>query len=83
MKKIAEDIMIPYVCTKNHNHFGAFFAPFYPTENQNFEKIKKKHIEILPFYIFILYIMIICCMVPEIWSTMDKSFCHFRSFFAL
>ena len=26
MKKIAEDIMIPYVCTKNHNHFGVFFA---------------------------------------------------------
>ena len=35
------------------SHFGLFFA-FYPPnnmKNQNFEKIKKKHLEILSFYI--------------------------------
>ena len=43
----------------------------------------KKHLKILSFYTCIPQMMIKWCMVPEIWSTTDKIFCHFELFFAL
>ena len=61
------------------------FLPFYPSnklKNHNFEKIKKFQ-EILSLYPWIPKITIIKCMVPEISSTVDRSFCHFGPFFAL
>ena len=63
------------------------FDPPNNPKNQNFEKKKKKkwktHLEILSFYTCVLQMMIIWCMVPEILSTTDKIFCHFRLFFTL
>ena len=50
--------------------------PFDPPDNpknQNFEKIKKKHLEILSFYTCVPQ-MIIQCVVPEISSTTDRFF---------
>ena len=44
---------------------------------------KKKNLEILPFYTCVRQMMIIWCMVPEIWSVTDRIFCHFVPFFAL
>ena len=65
-------------------HFGPFL-PFDPPNNpkyQNFEKMET-HLEILSFYTCVSQMMIIWCMVPEILSTTDRIFCHFRLFFAL
>ena len=56
--------------------FG-YFLPFYPPKNlnnQNFEKIIKKpqkNLEILSFYTCV-QMTIIRCMVPEIWSVLDR-----------
>ena len=61
------------------------FLPFYSPKNpknQNFEKWKNL-LEISSFYKCVPKITIIWCMVPEIWSVVDKSFCHYRPFFAL
>ena len=65
------------------------FLPFHPPKNlknQNFEKIiikkTKKNLEILSFYTCV-QMTIIRCMVPEIWSVMDRispfgaTFCPF------
>ena len=64
-------------------HFGPFL-PFDPPnpKYQNFEKMET-HLEILSFYTCVSQMMIIWCMVPEILSTTDRIFCHFRLFFAL
>ena len=35
------------------------------------------------FYTCVPKLTIIQCMLPEIWSTTDRIFCHFESFFAL
>ena len=72
MKKFAGDIIILYMCTKNHNiwctvaeirsetyifcHFEQFFA---------------------------LLLTIIRSMVPETWSVTDTNFGQFRPFFAI
>ena len=48
----------------------------------NFEKTKSTP-EILPFYTCAPQMMIIWCMIPEILSTTDRIFCHFRLYFAL
>ena len=61
------------------------FLPFDPPnnlKNQNFEKMKKI-LKILSFYICIPQMMIIWCLVPEIWSTTGKFFYYFGLFFAL
>ena len=61
------------------------FLPFDPPnnlKNQSFEKTKK-HLKILLFYTCIPQMMIIWCLVPEIWSTTDRIYCHFGLFFAL
>ena len=51
------------------------FLPVYPhnPKNQNFEKLKKKPLEI-SFYTSIPKIMIICYTVPEIWCVTDVLF---------
>ena len=63
------------------------FLPFYPNnnlKNQNFEKMKKKLVEILSFYTSAPKIMIICYTVPEIGRVTDVTFIfHFGLFFAL
>ena len=54
--------------------FWVIFLPFYPTnnsKNQNLEKMKKKILEILPFYTGPPKIMIICYTVPEILHKTD------------
>ena len=61
-------------------HYGPFFLFFDPPnnlKNQNFEKMKKHLIMLLSFYTGISQIMIILCMVPEMWSTTDIFFSHF------
>ena len=51
-------------------------------KKQNFEKMKKKVLEISSFYTCVLKTTIIWGKVPEIWSE-TEFFCHFGSFFAL
>ena len=61
----------------------AIFLSFDPPnnlKNQNFEKMKKHLIMLLSFYTGISQIMIILCMVPEIWSTTDIIFFSFCPF---
>ena len=58
------------------------FLPLYPTnnlKNKNFEKMKK-HLEI-SCYTCVPHTIIISCMVPEIWSSIDRLFYHFGPFF--
>ena len=70
--------------------FWAIFVilppPLHPDDpkNQNFQKMKKnkkikKCLEIL-FYICVLQMKIIWCMVPGIWGAPDRRFCHFGPF---
>ena len=35
------------------------------------------------FYTYVRYVTVIWCIVPEIWSVMDRIFCCFRPFFVL
>ena len=61
------------------------FLPFDPPNNlksQSFEKIRRTPEDII-FYTCIPQMMVIWCIVPEIWSMTDRIFCHFRLFFAL
>ena len=60
-------------------HFLSF-QPLDNLENLNFN-IEKKHLEI--FYTFAPLLIIICCMVPEIWTATDKIFRNSGLFFAL
>ena len=62
-------------------HFFDLLPPINP-KNQNFEKWKNL-LEISWFYTCWPKITIRWCMVPEIWSEMDRIFCHFLPFFAL
>ena len=61
--------------------------PFYPTnnpKNQNFEKMKKKTLEVSSCYTCEPKIMIIFYTFPEIWSMTDVIFIfHFGIFFAI
>ena len=59
-------------------HFLPFYSPKNP-KNQNFEKWKKL-LEVLSFYTYVPKITIIWCMVPEIWSETDRTFCYFGPF---
>ena len=67
--------------------FWAIFAlwPSYQPKKSKFWKKKKwkTHLEIWSFYNCVLQMRIIWCMVPEILSTTDIIFCHFRLFFTL
>ena len=62
--------------------FSTLFFPFTHLKNQNFEKMKKKHLEILSFCTCVPHMTSTRCTVPEIWSAMDIIFCHFGSFSA-
>ena len=48
-------------------HFLSFYPPS-NLENQNFELMKKKHLEISSFYTGVPLIMVICYTVPGIWT---------------
>ena len=66
-------------------HF--FFCPFTPLnkpENQNFEKIKKKHLEMSSFYTCVPKITIILCFLRcEVWQSEFFVRIIFGPFFAL
>ena len=85
-----------HICTKNNNHmtysswymewgrqnplsFWANFCPFILLATQKikiFKNLKKNR--------WIYHkMMIIWCIVPDIWNATDRSFCHFGLFFAL
>ena len=60
--------------------FWAIFSPFTPTNNQkfqNFEKVKKKYMEISSFYTSVRY------AVPEIWHMRGVFIFNFGLIFAL
>ena len=63
------------------------FCPLTLLTTQKIKILKKKkwktHLEIWSFYTCVLQMRIIWCMVPEILSTTDIIFCHFRLFFTL
>ena len=61
------------------------FCPFTPRTIQKITILKKKEkdIEILSFYKCVPSMTIIWCVIPEIWSTTHRIFCHFGLFFAL
>ena len=91
MKKFTGDIIILRVCTKNHNHmmYGSWDTEW---DGQNFCHFgpffailpgKSKFWEMLSFYTCVPKIMVIWCMLPEIWSATDRIFCYFGRFFAL
>ena len=60
---------------------GHFFAllPHKTPKNQDFKK-GKKLLEI-SFYTYVPEIILIWCMVSEIWSAKDRIFCHYGLFF--
>ena len=68
------------------DHFLPFHLPFHPSNNPKKSKFWKNEKIGWRYYYFIqvyLYINDIWCMVPEIWSVSDRSFCHFGPFHAL
>ena len=70
----------------NYFLFWAIFCPFTPVTSWKMKILKKwkKHLEISPFYICVLKIIIIRSMVPEIWCVTDAIvISHFGLFFAL
>ena len=81
-KDLLGDIMILHMCTKSHNHIK------YSSCDTELDRIflsfwAISQLEILSFYTCVPQMMIIWCMVPEILSTTDRTFCHFELFFAL
>ena len=65
--------------------FCTMFCPFTPQKTKKIKILKKwkKHLEILSFYTSVLKMTIIWSIAPEIWSVMDRIFCHFGLLFAL
>ena len=63
--------------------FWTIFCPFTPLTTQKIKTLKKwrKHLEILSFQICVPQMTIIWCMVHEIWSVTNRTFCHFGLFF--
>ena len=63
--------------------FRAIFYPFNLLTARKIKILKKSeiHLEMSSFYIYVPKIMIIWCMLPEIWSITDIIFYHFRSIF--
>ena len=70
-------------------HFGPFIAQLLTLLTTWKIKVLKKwknHLKIISFYTCIpqmMMMMIIWSIVPEIWSTTGRTFCHFGLFFAL
>ena len=77
-------VILQNVTDRIFHHFGSFFAllPTNNQQNQNFVKMKKT-LEILSVCTSVPEMTIISCMVPDIWSMTDRSFCHFGLYFAL
>ena len=91
------DTMILHMCLINDRSF-CYFGPFHPLtplitwkieilkkwkkakQKKQQQQQKQKQLEKLP---CVSYMKTIWCMVPEIWSAMDRNFCHFRPFFTL
>ena len=69
--------MCACMCVCNRMHLREQYA-LDNLGNQNFN-IEKKQLEILLFYTFAPQMIIIWCMVPEIWSTTD----NFLSFWTI
>ena len=70
----------------NRQKFLSFWNAFCPFTSLWTQKIKilkkrKKCLEILSLWTCVPYLKIILCMVSEIWSVMERNFCHFRIFF--
>ena len=64
-------------------HFGPFFALLpLPTWKIKILKKGKKQLEMPSFYICVPKMMIIWCMIPEIWSAANIIFSPFAPFFA-
>ena len=66
--------------------FWAIFYPFTPPnslKNQNFEKMKKKNLEVSSFYICVPKIMFRWCTIPEIWCMTNVIIFPFGLFFPL
>ena len=63
----------------------AIFCPFTPLIIQKIKMLKKwkKHLAMASFYTCTPKIVIMWCMLPEIWSATDIIFYHFWSFFAV
>ena len=60
---------------------GHFFAllPHKTPKNQDFKK--GKNLLEISFYTYVPEIILIWCMVSEIWSAKDRIFCHYGLFF--
>lgn len=64
--------------------FLAIVLFFYPTDNSKNQKLeKKKCLDALPFYTYVPSNKIIRCMVPHVWSVVDRILCHLISVFTL
>ena len=77
--------MVPEIWSMTDRIFLSFWTICCPFTSLTTQKIKilknwKKHQEILSFYTCVPKITTTWCMVPEILSTTDKSFCHFGPF---
>ena len=94
-KKTPGDIIILHRCSINDNHmmYGSrhikhdrHFLTFYPPNNPKKSKFwenEKQHLEILSFCTCVPQMTIIWCIVPDISSLTDRTFCHFGPFFIL
>ena len=96
IKKSPGDVLILHMCTINESHmmYGSWdiecnrqnYLSFWTVpdnpKNQNFEKLKKKHLETSSLYTSVAKIMIICYTVPWIWHITDL-FCFFISSYFL
>ena len=73
LKKTPGGIIILHICTINGNHMM-----------YSFWDVERKR-KFLPeaIIIFQTYMTVIWCIVPQIWSATDRTFCHFGPFFAL
>ena len=70
----------------NFLSFWTIFKTHSPNtpKKSKFWKNEKKHLEMLSFYIYIYMCTINDShMMHEMWSAMDRFFCHFELFFAL
>ena len=65
--------------------FWTIFCTFAPLTTWKIKILKKwkNHLEILSLYTCVPQMTITWCMVPEILSATDRTFCHFGPFFAL
>ena len=72
--------MVPEIRSERDRifYFVLFFCPFTPLTTRQIKILKKwkMQLEMSSFNTFAPKIMIIWCMLPEIWRTTDIIFCH-------